>query len=240
MTGRKALAKAALGFLLALGAVPLAALADSIGPACSSSLGGSTSGDSGACLGSIYTLTSDFLSPDATTVVGGITYNTYDISLTVNTSGFLNGPAFIKAVSIGINGPAVAVALDSAPGGISGWSAMTGGQNVKGCDDHGLPNFVCAQLTSNSSPPDPTGQGNVYTWMFDVTIQGTLNPASGDVKALYLTPKLKNAGITSAPLTIQQGGQDSPTLTPVPEPGTIALVGSGLLALLVSRFRRKT
>lgn len=215
--------------------------ADSIGPKCSSSGGGSTAGDSGNCGGDVYTLTYG-----TTPVSSTSTTNTFAVNLDINTSGFVGskGPGYVQSVALQLNlngGGTVdstEAVLVSAPGGTGDWGAVeTGGTSSAGCDMHG--NFFCTKLLTadqGTSAPDKTG--GTYDWTFDVTIpnSSTLNTSSfGDeLKAVYFTDDSHNQydGVqTSAAITLQAGT--------VPEPSSLMLLGSALLGLPLLRRRVK-
>lgn len=206
--------------------------ADAIGPSCSKSAGGTTTGDPGNCGGDIYTLGLVSQSTTATT-------NNYVVSLEDNTSGFMgsvSGTAgYVLAVAPQLNiagGGTVSsseATLASAPGGISDWGVIeAGGTDSSGCSTHG--NFFCTELLTadqGASAPDKTG--STYTWTFDITLPSgeTLDQSSfGDeLKVVYNTANSANQfdGVqTSAPITLQ---------SVTPEPDSVFLFGTGLLAI---------
>lgn len=207
------IAVAAILFLSVL-SVPNAA-ADSIGPNC------------GSCMGVVYTLTYGG-SPISSTA----TTQTFQITFTLDTSGFSGGSGFLMAVAPKVSSSIDSFSLVSAPGGTSDWTTKSGGLSANGCSGAGS-GFFCAGANSMGSfnkVPDGT-----YSFVFDVTIPTgglftNLNEAS--IKALYENSDGKNLGITSEDITLQK------TTSPVPEPASLGLVGIGLFALAYV-YRRK-
>jgi hypothetical protein len=206
---------AGLVLLLTLGAAPAAA--DSIGPSC---LPVET------CQGSIYTLTYD-------PVPVGL--NTYEFTYTIDTSGYTGGGSYLDNVALKIASSIVSAVLVSAPGGTGNWILTLGGINNSGCSGSGG-GFDCADATSLGSfnlVPGPT-----YTWVFDINVGSAsllLAPAPGEgsasIKARYVNSSGEKVGALLS---------ENITLTPVPEPASIALFGSGLLTLAgLIRKRRK-
>ena len=178
-----------------------------------------------------YTLTSTFV-PDE----GG---STYDVTLVVDASGFLgNGGAtsgFLQSIAPQFTGASL-VTLDSAPGGVDAWSGVgiPGGTNSSGCDSKGAPSgHVCFNNFSLNTAGAVPG---MLTFVFDVTLPtGDMLSSSSDIKAVYNESSFgggKFLGQTSMPITVQQGS------TSVPEPGTLPLLGVGLIGLAVFVSRR--
>ncbi len=196
--------------VLCLLAVPLAGLsahADTIGPNC------------GSCFGSTYTLTETATSNP----------NVFDIKLVVDTSAYTGTSTnFLNAVSVKVvsqTSDITSVSVISAPTSF-GTDVMSGGLNAGGCSGNGG-GFFCLEGPGNGVPV--AGPGDIYSFNFMVTLT---DPASlltafdaASVKALYLTANGQQNGITSEPITLQPG-----TTSPVPEPGTFALLGTGILA----------
>jgi hypothetical protein len=207
LTWRSAILAGAL--FLPLGAT---AYADPIGPDCGA----------GNCFGSIYTLTSQLISAGSTT-------STYNLTLTVDTSGY-NGPGSglnavaIKTISKTSN--ATSASLLSGPATFT--TAAFSGLNANGCSGPSPSGFLCSQSSSSTGVPVPNG---TYTFTFQQSVtNGSLLTAAGaaSVKALYVDATGKQAGLTSAPITIQ----------PVPIPGTFLLFGAGFAGFVMWQWSR--
>jgi hypothetical protein len=176
-----------------------------------------------------YTATSSFVP---------VSGNTYDVFLKIDATGFSQGSGFLDAVAMQFKtGSDIAtVTLVDAPGGTSGWFLPDpGGLNKNGCDSVGVSSGdVCFQ--NNGANPAVPAAG-IYNFEFAVTLPGgDALTAASDIKAGYNTladNSGKNLGLTSASITIDRHA-------PVPEPGTVGLLGAGLIgvSLMLKRSRR--
>ena len=100
---------------------------------------------------------------NATSVMVGTNAGEYDVTLTIDTSLFNQGPGFLTSVALQFTG-ASSVSLLGAPGGVGDWSAVVGGgTNANGCDGTG--NFWCTQNITGIAPVPAAG---LYTFVFDV------------------------------------------------------------------------
>jgi hypothetical protein len=119
-----------------------------IGPAC------------GTCQGSVYELTYSGVPIKSTS-----TTQTFQFTLTIQASGYSEGPAFVESVALKVSDRVSAVHLASAPAPVAQWKASWPG--TKTCD-LGQDGFVCAV---NSPPAEAPVPGVVtYSWVFEVTI----------------------------------------------------------------------
>src|SRR5262249_22880561 len=157
-----------LGFLVLL--VTLAVLggavyADPIGPNCPT------------CQGSIYWLTynptpegTGFYdpTPNSNPHDNHTPFSIYDVTLTIDTSGYNAGGAFIDTVAIKATSTkqdaTLGSGLDAAPGGVGAWTFHPGGLNAGGCDGSGA-GFECAH-DGTSAPV-----GGTLSWKFDVFVR---------------------------------------------------------------------
>ena len=211
---------------LGLGALALVAT-----PSYADSIGGPGS-TCGTCQGATYTLQQSVESSS-----GGNT--TFDITYTIDTSTYTGGGAFIDAVAVKVSSsvPSSTTTLDSAPGGIAAWTVVDGGINAGGCDGSGS-GFECADTT----PSLVAAVGGTLVWVFDITIPTAdliTSPLGASIKARYVDNNDAKVGaLVSEDINLQTGG-GSPPPPPVPEPASLMLLGSGLLALSSKRIFRK-
>lgn len=159
---------------------------------------------------------------NATSVLVGA--GEYDVTLTIDTSLFSKGAGFLTSVAMQFT-DATSVSLLSAPGSLGDWTAIeAGGTNANGCDGHG--NFWCTQNTTGIAPVPATG---LYTFVFDVFGSDGSAGTDSDIKAEYSKgadpTTSKNLGQTSQGIVLGAG-------TSVPEPGSLPLLGIGLIAVL--------
>jgi len=178
-------------------------------------------------VGVSYTLTSTFAPEPGT--------NTYDVTLLVDASAFTGAggatSGFLQAVAPQFSG-ATSVVLESGPGT---WSVGTpGSTNSSGCMSGGAAaGFVCFSNTSAGASGAVPG---TLTFVFDVTLPGTTLPStSSDIKAVFNSASDGSGtflGQTSMGIDIQPG------TTEVPEPGTVTLLGAGLLGLAALKFAK--
>ncbi len=195
----------AASFLLAAGSD-----ATPIGPTC------------GTCQGSIYELSYSG-SPISTTA----TTETFQITYTIDTTGYTGPGTFLDAVALKVASSFIDATLVSAPTGAANWVEMSGGLANAGCTGSGS-GFDCVMVASLVNAPVVPGM--IYTWVFDIEVAtGGLFTGvdEASVKARYVTA---NGTVrTKAGALVSEGI----TLTVVPEPrlALLLLLASPWLAL---------
>jgi hypothetical protein len=203
---------AALALFALVGAARPAAGA-SIGPSC------------GTCQGSIYSLSTTTLTPISSTA----TTETWDITYTIDTTGYTGGGTHLSQVALKVSSSITAGSLIAAPGGVADWNVVMGGINAGGCNGSGS-GFDCASATSiGVSPVVP---GSISTWVFQLTLPtgGLFTGASqASVKARYVDDGGNKVGALVS---------EDITLSVVPEPSALVLVGAAA-ALSLGRARQR-
>jgi hypothetical protein len=182
-----------------------------------------------ACDGSKYAISYSLESNDGTTA-------TFDVTLWADTSGnnIPGGPHSIDAVAIGISLPAgasVDSVMDQSPSG--DWTAQGGGLSNAACTGTGA--FICAQAGTLVATGSPT----IYSWTWDVNVPSASAAAfpfgaSGDVKISY--SDVNGHNVSDQFVWVDPPTQNLPPT--VPEPGTLVMLGSGLIGAAAGLRRR--
>lgn len=177
-------------------------------------------GDS--CQGSTYWLLN----------LGTVVSNTTDILYRIDTSTYTGSGTFIDAAAIKVLSSMASFSLVGAPGGVGSWAVVLGGINASGCSGDGG-GFGCADdlaIMSTSSSNGNAPVGGILEWVFRVPGTGPFLDAAS-IKARYI---VWDPGNENQPGEWQKTGalvSEDITLQPIPEPTSLLLLGTGLLAI---------